>query len=439
MFATGSVLNEVEHTVVRHAGGPAYYAVNDGGVAVEAGADVGFVSLTVEEGLGVGLTLGDGARVSVDGFVARGWAGPLAEVGPDTWGALRGAVDGGDNLEPFVDVRGGVLADEVAVSALDVPWRLQGTVDVEGGLSMGPGVHVVVAADQALWFGEAASVQLVGASDDPVRFSPESGPTSWRGLVLTSVDPTNALRDLVVEGAGSAPYFSPDEASIAVVGGQGALTRVTVLDGGGACLALDDTAEVSLDGNDWDGCAASVSLPPHAMGWMDPGSRHGAPLAVRGGIVDGDLAVPTLDAPFHVGGPIDAYGVWTASAGADLRFARGAALWVDAGGGLRLEGTAAAPVSLSAIDAVPGGWSGVVLVSDDPANVVRFATIRHGGGAPYFASASANLSVEAGARLDLSSTSLEDSDDWGLFVADGGRVTATDVTYAGNTRDERMP
>jgi hypothetical protein len=441
VFAGGSTQNRLTWTEVADAGGPAYFAAADASIAVGPEGLVAFDHVSVADGAARGLLLEDGGALAPGASLSvAGHAGALADLPATGLDLFAGSVDGGGNTTPHVEVRAGLVEVDLDVEALDVPRRLMGPIDVYGALAVAPGARFEVVPTGALWFAEEAAIRMEGTPEAPITFDAVAGSDSWLGVVVTSVDPTNRFASVVISGAGREPYFSPEPAGLAFLGGaRGSVTDTAVRDSGATCAYLDDPAQVDLSANTWTGCDAALSIGVSALGAQDPTSEHASPVVVRGGRLDADVDVAALDAPYRVQAPIDAYGLFAVAAGAELQFERGAALWIAPEGGLRLNGTAAVPVVLRAASGVAGGWNGVVLESTDPENAITHAELREGGNEAYFCEAAANLCLEGGARLALTDSALSDSAAWGLYAADGARVTKTRVSYAGNTEDERLP
>ncbi|HEX7120193.1 MAG TPA: PKD domain-containing protein [Longimicrobiales bacterium] len=150
-----------------------------------------------------------------------------------------------------------------------------------------------------------------------------------------------------------------------------------------------------------------------------------------GGTIGADSTLPDLGVPYRVTAPLVVEATLTLEPGVVLVFGAGAGLTVNAGGSLVAVGTATDTIRFVGADEAEGSWDGVWVLSDSPDNALSYVEVANAGG-----SAGA-VTVVPGARLALTHTLIRGSAGEGLFVYDGGVLSAfaanafLDNTYAG--------
>jgi len=350
-----------------------------------------------------------------------------------------------DTTEPspddFTSTTGPEHCGEVAPgevwAADNNPHVITCTVNVEDAdLMIAPGTVILVEADSGLlvsYYGGLGALSIEGTASDPVTFSSaETGAAGdWQGILLYENTTSASLHNVDISDAGGA-YA---DGAIVVDGTEATLSSVTVSNTEDCGLSLADggrlsadSSDLTLTGSDWPACADAQTvdtLPAAGSTYTGNTSDH---VFVRGGTVDADVTWEDLGVPYGIDGSVYLEGtdtdpaVLTLSAGAALAFNDDAGLLLSYYGslsGLRAEGTAEAPVTLSALfDTGRGTWQGVMIYDsavDAELSLVN-TTISSAGGS-Y---SDANLEVED-AEVFAEGLTLLDAEGGGFRLSGSAR------------------
>lgn len=327
-------------------------------------------------------------------------------TGNNTWSK------GTHELAGSIDVVSGTLTVE-ACSTIKMP--VGGKITVHGG----------------------GALVLAGTADCPVtvtssKASPARGDWSYLEFYSTS-SAANSLTYAVLEYGGTSGYgalWVEDGTTIAVTNttvkqslGVGAFLEsgVVLKAFSGNTLTQNELGPVLVgpneagalgDGtygpNDVQGIKVASGTVSKTATW----AAHGVPYVLAGSI---DVAAP--------GGAL-----LTIAAGNTVGMPAGGKITVHNGGGLALEGTAAAPVTVTSAKATKaaGDWSYLEFYATASAsdNRLRNAIVEYGGTTGYGA-----VWVETGASVEISNSTIRQSKTLGIDAEDG----ATLRNFTGNT------
>ncbi|MEO1481451.1 MAG: hypothetical protein AAFU77_05045 [Myxococcota bacterium] len=144
----------------------------------------------------------------------------------------------------------------------------------------------------------------------------------------------------------------------------------------------------------------------------------------------------TLSGTIGVSGLIDVRADLVIQPGTTLVFEEDSGLRARNGeGSIACNGTAADPITLRGGSSTPGFWEALVFDSSDTANVMTYCNVRHGGsGSSFGFSGSQNASVivtERG-RLDISNSSVNESEGDGILFEDDADIVFASNSFANN-------
>ena len=135
--------------------------------------------------------------------------------------------------------------------------------------------------------------------------------------------------------------------------------------------------------------------------------------------VDSDTVIES-GCDFVVDGVVTVNAKLTLQSDVAIRFGDNGGLDVSSTGALNAIGTSDKPITLTGTVQTPGSWRGVMVRSNNPANVLEHTAISFGGGERYAASnGTANLYVDTGARLGATNVTLSNSQSDGAFIETG--------------------
>jgi len=147
-----------------------------------------------------------------------------------------------------------------------------------------------------------------------------------------------------------------------------------------------------------------------------------------------DVVWNALDVPFRMASNIeDIESAITIMPGADFIGQPNGGIKIIDGGSLKAIGTASAGITFIGEQDVEGYWRGLRFLSNTLDNEFVFVTVSNGGEVGFDGgNRKANIEVGSAGRLDLSSSTLSKSGQYGVGVQSGGVLIETGNTFTGN-------
>jgi hypothetical protein len=460
--------NRLENVVVEYGGGllPSF-AEAGANVVVdgENGQSIAIDDSVVRASASNGVAFGQAAQVrSFEGNELVDNGSNPGRLSPEAAAAVPAdTVLSNNGQEPLVVAAGGVPKEtEVRWSPLEVPYRVEGELNVAGTLEFGPGATVEFAPDAGVGVPREGTLVAGGGDESTVLTGTRSEPGGWDGVWITD-DATGRFENAVLEYAGGdSPPFATDRSALAVggVGDDGDDGDDGDEDGRSPTLVLKDSVVRNSGG---DGLYLGAGTTVEAMqdsalveNERRPASVHASMLpavdpettfedngdsavAVRG---EGDelvgggetYSLPALETAYRFFGSTVVRGELAVDPGAVLEFGPDADLRVLDGGTLTAEGTDDDRITFRGESPTAGYWRGI-LVRDSTASF-EHAEINHGGGgdrplpdAEYRASVAVTTSsYQKRATLSLTDVRVARSDAYALYIGHFTTVDPENVT-----------
>ncbi|MGB3465433.1 MAG: hypothetical protein WBA74_09185, partial [Cyclobacteriaceae bacterium] len=142
-----------------------------------------------------------------------------------------------------------------------------------------------------------------------------------------------------------------------------------------------------------------------------------------------------ISVPYRIPNAVDqiSQGGVTIEAGTELISRANGGLEVFGDGYLRIEGTAANPITLRGEQDVQGYWRGLNFSSVNANNLISNATISNGGSSGFDgANRKANVEIEGSGLLTMTDVAVTQSGGYGIRVSSGGTLTSSGLTFANN-------
>ncbi len=414
-------------------------AVNANDIAI---ADASGCALTLTEGGGLADAAGPLSLHSTDAEPAC----VTADVAHTLPGSPSTYLSSGATAA--VSVVSGDIVGSVVWAALDAPWRIDDSIELNGTAAL-PAV-LTLSAGSILRMTEGTSIKLssnggasgfIAAGNDilPITIEGDGVATAgyWRGIDAQAGASLVSFAYTTLSGAGAS-----NTPALALTGVVATLDTVAIGNCAATGLDLGDGASLApstgFTVRDCDtpietNAAAVETIPVGAYS----GNTHDVIVLSDGALVRSTvwthLGVPyRADDDIEVDGTAMAPAILTLGEGVSIYFATGQGLFVsanDGAGGLSAIGTDAAWITLAPWDALtPGGWAGVSIggASVDANTTLSYVDIGYAGGR----SLHGNLQVTEAAPV-LSHLRLHDSLEFGLYLDDATPVRS-DITYATN-------
>lgn len=131
-----------------------------------------------------------------------------------------GPVDPAVNPELLSSSINEELRLENIVAESELPdYIVDGFLEVNADLIIDPGVCIVFTANSGLFINNNGSIQAIGASNEPIKFTGKSKSEGyWRGIQVRANDVRNELNHVIVEYAGS-DYLATYGTNVEINGG----------------------------------------------------------------------------------------------------------------------------------------------------------------------------------------------------------------------------
>ena len=447
------VQSRFQAVVVEYAGRTEFSRASvKAGVALTRGSRALFQSCTLRENEGYGFHFG--TDVQVDGFVQNtvtaneDGAGHVVSSGTH---ALSDTSTYTGNDTDRVTVDGDEIPTDADVTwdAIDVPYVVAATIDLNGHLTVDPGATLAFGQDAAIVArnGDGA-LTAVGVDPDtersmPITFTGEQQTRGyWRGLYFDETDRVeNQLLNCIVEYAGSETFSRADRPA-GVVLTRGARIRVdrsTLRENRGygfhatGDASVDSFTQNTVTRNEDGACYVDASEADSLSDTSTYVGNDTDRVFVNGDELEARSSHEwdALDVRYYVADTVQNRGHVTVEPGATLAFGQDAGFQMRNGhGALTAVGTSDEPITFTGEQQTRGYWRGLYFDEvDDTENVLSHCIVEYAGSEEFSrASDRANVAVTRGARLAVTDCTIREGDGYGL-----GADANTHVTASGNT------
>jgi len=457
-YNSSSPDNALEHVTIEYGGGYAWAYGKEANLALSStGSEVhaSIKSCTLRESAGYGFFLAQESTVPsfADNTVTANTLG-AGYVEADAAGLLDASTTYAGNDEVMVWVKAGALSVDQTWPAIDVPYVVEGTIDVD----QAPGIKLTIEAGASFKFRPSSGISVgvdgaltaKGTAAKPITMTWAVENTHWDGVQFyNSASSDNVLEHVSIENAGgySYAYGKPANVVLSSTGSpvRASITSCTLKDsaGYGFFLAAESTVP-SFSNNTVTGNVSGAGyVEKDAAGQLDATTTYSGNdkdlVWVKAGALTVDQTWPAIDVPYHIEDVVlvdQAPGIkLTIEAGATLQFRPDAGITVRTDGRLSAVGTAAKPITFTwGVPSTP--WRGIYVYNSNwTDNKLDHVVIEHGGGYSYAYADKANVALGSSGypvQLTLTSSTVSDSAGYGVWVAKEGTLTESGNTFSNN-------
>lgn len=363
------------------------------------------------------------------------------------------------NENDYVWVEGNRVTEDVTWQALNVPYAVKGSSDVQDAeLTIDAGAEFAFDAESELVFGNGSITQALGTDDNPIRFTGlTETPGWWKGIQFrNTTHPDNLLDNVIVEYAGGEAFHGSTEPANLTLGRTSYDARVTVKNStfqysGGVGLFVHtngdmDGSENNTYTNNADG---PVELPTSKAHYLDSGSTFTGNTEdtdyawVNGNTLAEDATWQPLDVPYGMKGTSEIDAELIIEPGSEFAFDTEASLIFDSESIVNVTGTEDEGILFTGTRQTPGWWNGIhVRGTEHPDNTMEYVTIEYGGGESFHSSVeAANLAIGRTSYtgyLSVTNSIIRESDNVGIYVnsnSEGNADICSDNEFADNGSD----
>jgi hypothetical protein len=180
-----------------------------------------------------------------------------------------------------------------------------------------------------------------------------------------------------------------------------------------------------------EGCTDPLANNYEKKADTDDGSCEYDPSVISEELTD-DITTPTtLQAKnYKICTDIYVSSELTLVPGTKLIMCEGSSITIESSGYLNATGTAEKPIEIKGETNTKGYWAGIAFKSNNPNNKLIHTTVSDGG--TYWGWEYATVYVSDNAQLTVENSAINNSDNFGLFVQDGGQLASFSTNTFGS-------
>ena len=347
---------------------------------------------------------------------------------------------GGNTDDPDYNLAGNTDAPLTITDVFDDPsvvdYYIDGTWNINAGVTIEPGVRILMRAGARINVNSNGSMNASGTSTDKIYFVGEQDVEGYWVYIQFdgSNNPNNILKHVIVKNAGS----STTRPASVYVRGNSRLTMqnssITKSESNGLELNSSDGKLIDFENNYFseNGLNAIKLNNLTQAAEIDFNTEFATDnvynrIYINGGDVNQASTLSKVQGPFYLTGTTRVYADMQITEGTEIHMGPGAAVNVYSAGSLNMSGTPTERVTIKGGQEVEGFWSHIQYDdSNNPNNVIEYTDISHGGSS---STRPANLYLRQSAQVTMSNSSSNYSQAYGV----DGVASATFNDGGGNT------
>ncbi len=336
---------------------------------------------------------------------------------------------------------------DVVWNALDVPFRMAPNVEwIESAITIMPGANFIGQPNGGIEVVPGGSLKAIGTAGNEITFKGEQNVSGyWRGISIQSNNASNELNYVTIANGGEKGFDGSNLKTNVIVEGVGRLiVQNTTLKNSGGYGIYTRSLESNLVGfanNTITENVAPVMTRINHYHYFDNGTTYTGntndyidSYSSGGQETTQDVVWNALDVPFRMASNIEEIeSAITVMPGANFIGQPNGGIEGVPGGSLKAIGTAGNEITFIGEQDVTGYWRGLNFLSNTTDNELVFVTVSNGGEKGFDGgNRKANIEVGSAGRLDISSSTLSKSGEYGIGVRSGGALIQSGNTFTGN-------
>jgi plastocyanin len=257
LFDSDNPLNVLDYVVVEYAGGENWSVTGEAAnVSLDNNAQATISNSTIRHSAAYGLQAENDAQLP--GFSTNVFTlNNVPILIPTTlWGSLDAGSTYTGNTNDYVVVYDQTTTSSISVSAIDVPYRMDGSHVIDAGeVTISAGTTLEFTANSSIEVGtDSAALIASGQSDNVITMTGVQQTAGfWKGILFDSTNVLNELTYVVVEYGGGENWSVTGEAANVTLDNDAklSLTNCTIRDSAGWGGYADTDATVTASGNDY--------------------------------------------------------------------------------------------------------------------------------------------------------------------------------------------
>ncbi len=319
-----------------------------------------------------------------------------------------------------------------------IDYIVDGNLDVKGvTLTIEPGVVIQFTQNSSLRMLDFGAMKALGTSTNPILFTGAQATKGfWKGLIFESTNNTdNQLEFCTIEYAGEAAAYSTTIKGAILAGTFFSkpvllsMKNVTIQNNTNNGLYIDDQATLSaLDNCIFKGNDTPIKAMEEGINSIDNDNTFTGNAndiiewaIYGGGEISSNTTVPALAVSYRYSTgsalTIKTGATLTVSAGVKIQMAQNSELSAYNGGTIKMEGTAAQPITFDGIQKTRGFWKGIISYGAGSSVTMKYVNVNDGGDLLLGTNAMVSQYV-TGSALYVSNCKMSNFSKYGLSYID---------------------
>jgi hypothetical protein len=433
--------NQMAFTTVKHAGSA---AAQLGAVYVSGGRLAltdSVINTNLQYGLYSSTNTSDLTGFARNTFFANGKSGvnvylpQLKSLDAASKYQSSGQNNEAPNTDPWVNVKGGNLPAADVTTIAPTTYRVEGTFETFGTLTISPSTTIMFAAGGAFRVSGGGQLTAIGTFGQPIAFRGQNETAGfWDGVIIGS-STNNQMAFVTVKDTGANASIP---AAIYLTDARLALSDSRIANNSryGLVVAAGTSDLTSFARNTFSGTALSgVKIVAQQLKYLDTATNYhgtGAGNTPNGqahieiaasNLVAADV-ISVIPQTYRVLAGFGVSGALTIQPGVILEFASGANLNVGATGSLVAIGASTNRIQFKGATASAGFWEGITLTSGNINNRLEFVDVSHTGSNGAKPGA---VFMNGASKLSIKDSSFRDNTAYGIY-RDSAGSTLTNIS-----------
>ena len=415
-------------------------------IYLSGNAAVKMVGVTVRNSRGHGILIDEGVSLQFENGTFEGNNIP-ARVHPSTAHALGPETRFIDNENNYVSVSAGSQTGSTTWSALEVPFRIEGGLNVEGDLSLEPGAELEVTQNTSIQVSVGGTLTALGTEEEPIVFRGVNASRGfWRGIDVQSAGSSAVSDGFICEycefsNTGSSRFTGRADTISALYMGttsSASITHSTFSKNEMFAVWASEEARFSeFSDNTFRDNARVMLLHPNrvrelsATQTIEDNDFNVIEVTMGSDTISTGATWRDLGVPYRLLNNLTVDAAWDIAPGVIIEGDENVGITVVSNGSLTTLGEAENLVVFRGRNAVPDGyWQGIRFESNTLDNALNYTQLLHAGMPRWTGAETSDAAIflPSPGRVILNNVTIGPGGGHGVTLA-GGTVTCTATTF----------
>lgn len=440
--------NEWENVEITDAGDAQWTGASHtkSAIYLSGNAAVKMVGVTVRDSRGHGLLIDEGVSLQFENGTFEGNNIPV-RVHPSTAHALGPETRFINNENNYVSVSAGSQTGSTTWNALEVPYRIEAGLNVEGDLSLEPGAELEVTQNTPIQVFVGGTLTALGTEEEPIVFRGVNASRGfWKGIDVQSAGSRDVSEGFICEycefsNTGSSTFTGRADTISALYMGttsSASITHSTFSKNEMFAVWASEGARFSeFSDNTFRDNARVMLLHPNrvrelsATQTIEDNDLNVIEVTMGSDTISTRATWRDLGVPYRLINNLTVDAAWEIAPGVIIEGDENIGITVVSNGSLTTLGEEENPVIFRGRNAVPDGyWQGIRFESNTLDNVLNYTQLLHAGMPRWTGAETSDAAIflPSPGRVILNNVTIGPGGGHGVTLA-GGTLTCTATTF----------